>query len=423
MRFLLVTPIYTASRLTGGGQRTILLFRALRQLGKVDVALISEEVCRNFEENLAGFQDDFPEAEEISIIRSTPQFMFKPADSVALIHKIKYQIARLIHVLRPRSHFYRPSTDAKTLLDSLMTRNKYDAIVGRYLQATALSGALHQSRVPVMVDLDDLDEIVLTSRLRAQGTSRLRKPALRLQLWQTIPIVERLRDRCRHLFVSNSDDLSLIGRRPATILPNIPFPKAELQSFGEDFSSRTILFVGSFGHRVNREGVNRFARHCWPEIRRRVPDARFRIVGSGGWETAQEELSGIPGIEVAGKVDDLGIEYKKAALCISPIFEGAGTKIKILESLMYSRVVVAAAFSVRGFNESLLKGMVTVRSDEEMIDRCVFMIENPSIRSSISAESQRIVFKSYSFNSIVEAVKIAVDRMRLSPMIESSSPQ
>ena len=423
MRFLLVTPIYTASRVTGGGQRTILLYRALLRLGKVDIALISEEVCRNFEKDLAGFRDDFPEAQEISIIRSTAQFMFNPTDAASRMQRVKYQISRFIHVFRPRSHFYRPSTEAKAMLGSLLARNGYDAIVGRYLQATALSGAFCQVRVPTIVDLDDLDEIVLTSRLGAKGTSGLRKSILRLHLWQTIPIVRRLRNKCRYLLVSSADDLPLLRDRPATVLPNIPFPRAEVRPIDEDFSSKTVLFVGSFGHRVNREGVEHFAKHCWPLILQQIPEARFRIVGSGGWESLRGEFDKIFGLEIIGKVDDLGAAYRQAAICISPIFEGAGTKIKILESLMYSRVVIAAAFSVRGFDESTFPGVLSASSDEQMISHCVFMINNPALRGKMSAESRTMVAKKYSFDFVCTAVEKAFERMQMLESARCKIPQ
>ena len=413
MRFILITPIYTASRLTGGGQRTILVYRALLKLGKVDIVLISEEVCRNLEENLAEFHAEFPEAEHISIIRSTPQFLFKPPSTASRPHRLKYQVSRLIHAVRPRSHFYSPSKEAKASLHSLLDQNKYNVIVGRYLQATALSGAFSQVQIPIMVDLDDLDEIVLTSRIQAQGSSVSRKIALRLQLWQTISIVKTLRDRCEHLFVSTADDLPILGKRSATVLPNIPFPKDGLTSISEDFSSKILLFVGSFGHRVNREGIEHFARHCWPHVKDRVPEARLRIVGSGGWETVRDDFEGMAGVEVVGKVDDLDIEYCKAALCVSPIFEGAGTKIKILESLINSRVIVAAAYSVRGFDNLKIRGVVAVQSDEEMISQCSSLLNNPTLRKSMSHGSQKMIAEHYSLNSVFDAVKTAFDRVGL----------
>lgn len=42
LRILLIVPIYAASVLTGGGQRSLHIFRAFAAHGEVDVLLVSE---------------------------------------------------------------------------------------------------------------------------------------------------------------------------------------------------------------------------------------------------------------------------------------------------------------------------------------------------------------------------------------------
>lgn len=408
MRFLLVAPIYTASRFTGGGQRTILLYRALREIGDVDLLLVSEPVCSNFEQDLAGFHKEFSDADSISIIRSTPQFMFGPPSSRTLLNNLRYQLSKFVHAVRHRSHFYNPSKEAKSELDSLLNRKDYDAIVGRYLNASALSGALLQTKVPVVVDLDDLDEVVIASRMRSATTSRLKRLALGFQLWQIKPLVRALRRSCHHLFISTEEDRQLIGNLPYSVLQNIPFPTKDLQVNEENVSSRVILFVGTFGHRVNRDGVVHFINNCWPEIIKQLPDTRLRIVGSGGWESLRSRFEVIIGVDIVGRVENIADEYGKAALCISPVFEGAGTKIKILESLLYQRAIVAAGFSLRGFDRSELPGLIRVDSDSEMIEQCLFLLRNPEIRRDKSVSSRGIVASQYSAKSISETVSKAL---------------
>ena len=68
---------------------------------------------------------------------------------------------------------------------------------------------------------------------------------------------------------------------------------------------------------------------------------------------------------------ELESEYAGAALCIVPLLEGSGTKIKVLEALMYGRPVVASQHSTRGFEALLGKGLVGAADDSQIVQQCV----------------------------------------------------
>ena len=415
IRSLLVTPIHTASALTGGGQRTLHVYQALARLGRVDIALVSEAVYVSLERNMPAFAAEFPSADEIVIVRSTEQFIMAPSQTAGFFEALHYHGRRLLHAMRPRSHFYEPSPAAKQTLAGLLSAKSYDVIVGRYLQATALSGALSQDRVPVVIDLDDLDEAVLRSRLRSPTTSTVRRCTLALQLWQLSPLLRRLRTKARHVLTATSADRDAVGQRASTVLPNIPFRHKGFAPSDVETSSRVVLFVGTYGHRVNREGVRHFIENCWPDIRKREPGARFRIVGSGGWNHERAALEQTHGVEVVGTVDDLQGEYAAAALCVAPLFEGSGTKIKILEALMHGRAVVAAAHSARGFEELIDNGVFAVTSDGAMADACAELLRRPERRSPASLRGQRLVADRYSEESVFRSMKQALTHAAVLP--------
>jgi glycosyltransferase involved in cell wall biosynthesis len=312
------------------------------------------------------------------------------------------------HAIRPPARFYAPSRAALEAFHALVGSRDYDAIFGRYLQATALSGALAQSRFPVLVDLDDLDEAVIGSRVAAPTTSRLHGLALQLRLIQLVPLVRRLRARCSHVFTATEADRVTVDHPRSSVLPNLPFRPANFVPPPPAPESRVVLFVGTYDHRVNREGVRHFVARCWPSIRRALPDARFRVVGSGAWDQLRAELEAVPGVEVVGRVEDLYDEYAAAALCVAPLHEGSGTKIKVLEALLYARVVVATMHSTRGFDDLLNGGVVGARSDEDMVRQCIDLLGDPARRASLSAIGVSIIAARYSSETIVEIVERAL---------------
>jgi glycosyltransferase involved in cell wall biosynthesis len=403
LRSLLVAPIYAASIDTGGGQRTYHLYRSLARLGSVDILLVTEPVFADLEATLETLRAQFSQARVVRVHRSTAQFVPASASGASLAGRLGYALRRVHGALRPRSALYRPSEEAIGALRGLLDAQDHHVVVGRYLRCTALSGAFEQQRVPVVVDLDDLDEIVLRSRIGAPTTGWLKRLVLGHQARQTERVVQRLRLRCSHLFIASEADRRFVEHRSISVLPNIPLPpRASLAGapVTVEIDDPVVLFVGSRVHRVNHEGLLRFVAACWPSISARMPAARLRVVGSGGWEGLREALEQTPGVIVVGRVDAVADEYAKAALCVSPLFEGSGTKIKVLEALAYGRPVVVASHSARGYEELVGHGIVVADDEAAMAEACLTLLGDPVRRRMLGASGQRLVEENHGFEAL-----------------------
>ena len=166
--------------------------------------------------------------------------------------------------------------------------------------------------------------------------------------------------------------------------------------------------MGTFGHRLNRDGLLHFIASCWPLISARVPAAELRIVGSGGWESERESMEATQGVKVVGAVADLAPEYARAAFCVVPIFEGSGTKIKVLEALMYGRAVVATEHSAYGYEKLFGNGLLRAGGLAELADACVELLGSPARRNTEAARGYDIVKSDYSSEAVFETVRTAV---------------
>jgi glycosyltransferase involved in cell wall biosynthesis len=93
-----------------------------------------------------------------------------------------------------------------------------------------------------------------------------------------------------------------------------------------------VLFVGRLTYEANVAGLAWFVRRCWPEIRRAIPAAQLRIVGSDPPRTVRS-LAG-DDIAVLPNVPDVEPQYAAASVAIVPIFRGTGVQMKLIQSLM-----------------------------------------------------------------------------------------
>jgi glycosyltransferase involved in cell wall biosynthesis len=177
-------------------------------------------------------------------------------------------------------------------------------------------------------------------------------------------------------------------------------------------NSRTLLVVASWTHRVNREGVDQFLAEVWPRIRETAPEAQLRLVGSGMSEELRERWKR-PGVTPVGRVEDLGQEYARAAICLAPLYEGGGSKIKVLEALAYRRACVVTGHALRGYAHLLKPGESALVADDagEFAAACVSLLNDPARRSAMAQRGHGLVREHFSQAAFTRIVHEAVERV------------
>jgi glycosyltransferase involved in cell wall biosynthesis len=120
-----------------------------------------------------------------------------------------------------------------------------------------------------------------------------------------------------------------------------------------------------------------------------------------------------PGVVAKGYVENLETVYREAAFSVVPIFEGGGTKIKVLESLAYGRTCVVAEHSVRGHEHVLKDGdSISVAKDEaELAAHCIRLLSHPRACAQMAERGADVVAKSFSFDSFSRRVATDVEKV------------
>jgi glycosyltransferase involved in cell wall biosynthesis len=109
----------------------------------------------------------------------------------------------------------------------------------------------------------------------------------------------------------------------------------------------TMLFLGSFRHPPNQEGLNWFARKVLPAVLERKKNARLIIVGSDS--PAAHSLPHLPdNIEVRGFVEDVREPLGRYAVFVCPILSGSGMRVKLLEAFAAGIPVVSTPLGAEG---------------------------------------------------------------------------
>ena len=402
IRILLCSWLPPWPVIAGGHQRTNLLFRALSELGSVDLITtgwnpgVDEPVLRR-DFSLVHGAAELPRGSHL------PWRLFRS------LHPGR--VDRIAGFLGRQSlHFRPPATDARRMAE-IISGGGYDVVVCRFLRSAV--SAMPFGAAPVLLDMDDRPE-ENAERLLADGTLSLPK---RMEAWRTATqlrsISARFLPRFAHIWVVKPEDAEGLPAHTWSLLRNIPY--CTPQAAPPQSDGAVVLLVGFFGHPPNLHGADWFVGGPWPKIRAAFPSARLRVVGGGAPEDAQRRWRAIAGVEVGGFVADLAGEYAASAFTVAPLFRGAGTSVKVAESIAYGRAVVATQCGARGYADFSREGQaVLVAEPENFHDACLSLLRDGEARDRRAASGAKLVREVFSqdyFNRVVaEGVERSLHR-------------
>lgn len=184
-------------------------------------------------------------------------------------------------------------------------------------------------RTPVIVDLDEF---------RSEYYEQLAETGSSLP-WRMLGRVEARRMKAR--------EDELVSKRVPIMLSAPPLPGQEMRPntfvvrspYDYPGQGRTgptepiVLFVGRLTYEANVSGLMWFVRECWDSIRRAVPEARLRIVGSEPSRSVLALAQEGNGIEIYPNAPSVEPHYAASSVAIAPIFRGTGVQMKLIQSL------------------------------------------------------------------------------------------
>ena len=228
------------------------------------------------------------------------------------------------------------------------------------------------------------------------------------------------------ILLSNEELYSIWETRPEAPLAVLPVVFKDIPGSTTSYQDRRdILFIGSFPHQPNIDAVLYFAESVFPTIKKRIPDIRFKIVGSNPPESIRQ-LAEVPGIEVLGFVKNIEPLFSEIRLSLAPLRYGAGIKGKIGTSLCYGVPCVATPMAVEGMGLIAGKNVMVGETPGQFADAVCELYSDEKLWNAFSVESHRYAQENYSVDvigarlrNILSAVTEGWKPLHFSMVIES----
>lgn len=215
-----------------------------------------------------------------------------------------------------------------------------------------------------------------------------------------------------NMVVSDTDGRILHDLNPSLKCMTVP-AGVDLQEFtpaDEPGEPDSVLWMGSLGWPPNQDSFRWFTRQILPQIVRRIPAVRVRVVGSN----APPDILAVrdPNLTVVGFVPDMREELRRAQVCVVPLQAGSGIRIKLLEMFAMARAVVSTSIGCEGLGVEDGKQLLIADTPASFADAVARLLRDAGLRAALGANALAHVRERYGWEAIAsvyeEAYRVAI---------------
>ncbi len=161
----------------------------------------------------------------------------------------------------------------------------------------------------------------------------------------------------------------------------------------------TLVYNGSMTYSANYDAMRWFLAEVYPLIKVQQPEVRLVITGSvQGVDLTSLALDS--SVHLTGRVDDVRVPVAEATVCIAPIRQGGGTRLKILEAMALGTPVVSTTKGAEGLNLKNGEHFLCADRPGEFAQAALALLGDARRRSHLAANARRLVEADYDWNRI-----------------------
>ena len=195
----------------------------------------------------------------------------------------------------------------------------------------------------------------------------------------------------------------------------VVFPNSiDVRSYGARQHSHngfSLLFPGQFMYPPNAEAALYLARDVLPPLRREFPDTRLVLMGRAPTREMFEAAEQGEGIEVTGAVPDVRPYLAAASAMPVPLFEGGGTRFKVLEAFAAGVPVVSTAKGAEGLEAVPGEHFLLAESAPEFVEQLRVLRLDAELGRELAARAHELVSERYSWDAAGRTVAAALARL------------
>ncbi len=163
--------------------------------------------------------------------------------------------------------------------------------------------------------------------------------------------------------------------------------------------THSLVYNGALTYQANYNAVKYFLSEIYPLVRKSVPDVTLTVTGS----TSGVDRSGLQldeSVHLSGYVNDVRPFVGGSTVCVVPLQEGGGTRLKILEAMALGTPVISTAKGAEGLDAVHNEHLLIADDPAEFAEGTRRLLEDASLRRRLAANARELVERHYDWNEI-----------------------
>jgi glycosyltransferase involved in cell wall biosynthesis len=380
-RILYVSSCWPHDRAFGGQLRSLHIGRALQQIGRVTLAVVTSDV---------------PAPEVVK--RTAEEFAVEPPVRVNL-QRNQRLVQRFQWAFDPRYlNIHGCAADASDRERLLGRLDNFDLI---WVLNSRTPNILNQWHWPHSVlDLDDIPSTFQgTVWKNGAGLKEKWKAGIQMRLLKRR---ERFwKERFSVLSVCSEADRQYLGGGPHVhVIPN-GFERPAQEPMRRPMDPPRIGFIGLYSYPPNMEGMRWFVHECWPQVKQQIPNARLRLVGK---DTNGPLKPSAPDVDALGYVADPAAEIATWSAMIVPVLHGAGTRVKIADAFSRKCPVVSTKLGAFGYDVRSGRELLIADTAIDFANACALLLQDRASAIVMAERAFEAFIKKWTWDAIAPRI-------------------
>jgi glycosyltransferase involved in cell wall biosynthesis len=193
---------------------------------------------------------------------------------------------------------------------------------------------------------------------------------------------------------------SIAPRQPVAVVTNGVEPRAKARPGGD------VAFIGSMDRGPNIDALQWLVDEIWPELHRRFPDCRLRVIGANP-RPAVLALAG-NGVEIVGEVPDLVDACDGVGVGLVPLRGGMGIKNKTLDLMAMGLPVVATPWGAEGIDADEA-GLVVASAPDAFVESVAALLTDPDRSRELGERGRAYIERHHSWDEQARRFRAALE--------------
>lgn len=298
---------------------------------------------------------------------------------------------------RPRSVSATFVPQVARLVEAALKEKQPDLLVASQIDMAEYGKAAEKYGVPNV--LEELEIAAVYEYFR-----RVRNPKLWVRrglTWLKLATYTRhLAKHYRLITVVSEDEQKLVGTLSGETALHVISNGADLEQYhfhpyrAAERAER-MVFNGALTFDQNYNAARFFLSEIFPLVRQAAPDLEVLITGRyDGVDLAglRPDGGGLPaGVTLSGFVQDLRPLVAGSAICIAPIVDSGGTRLKILEAFALGTPVVTTTMGAEGLGAQYGEHILTADTPRDFAEAILRLRRDPELAARMTEKARRLV--------------------------------